>query len=125
VEIQYVTFEEVVQLHDLLCFLYGGATEMLNKGAVESAVAQPQQAVFGTECYPSLYLKAAAYCYFLCLGHGFRDGNKRAGVASAFHLLRKMRNCGTGSNSRRPPSDTAQQWLSLTTGNPRKRRFLA
>jgi death-on-curing protein len=89
VDVQYLTLEEVVHLHDLLCFLYGGPPEGLDRGAVESAIAQPSMAVFGQECYPTLYSKAAAYCYYLCLSHGFRDGNKRVGVGAAFHFLRK------------------------------------
>jgi death-on-curing protein len=86
---QYLTFEEVVQLHDLLCFLYGGATDILDRGAIESAIAQPRQGFGGVDRFPTLHLKAAAYCYFLCLNHGFRDGNKRVGVGAAFHFLRK------------------------------------
>lgn len=87
--IRYLTFEEVVHLHDLLCFFYGGPSEILDRGMVESAIAQPGMAVFGAEPYSTLWLKAAAYCYYLCLNHGFRDGNKRTGVAAAFHFLRK------------------------------------
>jgi death-on-curing protein len=86
---QYLTFDEVVQLHDLLCFFYGGATDILDRGSIESAIAQPRQGFGGEECFPTLYLKAAAYCYFLTLNHGFRDGNKRVGVGAAFHFLRK------------------------------------
>jgi death-on-curing protein len=41
------------------------------------------------ERYPTLHEKAAAYCYYLCLNHEFRDGNKRIGVAAAFHFMRK------------------------------------
>jgi death-on-curing protein len=84
-----LTLQEVVQLHDLLCFLYGGAPEILDRAALESAIAQPTTVVFGEERYPTLFLKAAAYCYYLCLNHPFRDGNKRAGVGAAFHFLRK------------------------------------
>ena len=86
---QYLTFDEVVQLHDLLCFFYGGATDILNPSAIESAIAQPRQGFGGEDCYPTLHLKAAAYCYYLTLNHGFRDGNKRVGVGAAFHFLRK------------------------------------
>lgn len=88
-DVNYLTFEEVVQLHDLLCFLYGGTTEVLNRDAIESALAQPQMAMFGEEFHPTLYCKAAAYCYYLCLNHGFLDGNKRVAVGAAFHFLRK------------------------------------
>jgi death-on-curing protein len=88
VAVQYLTFEEVVQLHDLLCFLYGGTAEIHDRGMIESALAQPETAVFGTVPYPTLWDKAAAYCYHLCLNHGFQDGNKRTAVGAAFHFLR-------------------------------------
>jgi death on curing protein len=88
-DINYLVFEEVVQLHDLLCFLCGGKNEILNRDAIESALAQPRMAMFGEEFFPTLYKKAAAYCYYLCLNHGFQDGNKRAAVGAAFHFLRK------------------------------------
>lgn len=89
VDTQYLTFEEVVQLHDLLCILYGGSIDILDRAAIDSAIAQPRQAFFGQECFPTLHLKAAAYCYYLVLNHGFLDGNKRVGVGAAFHFLRK------------------------------------
>lgn len=85
----YLTFDEVVQLHDLLCFLYGGATDILDSSAIDSAIAQPRQGFSGQDFFPTLHLKAAAYCYYLVLNHGFRDGNKRVGVGAAFHFLRK------------------------------------
>ena len=87
--VEYLTMQEVMQLHDLLCFLYGGASEVLDQGAIESSLAQPSMAISGEERYPTLFLKAAAYCYYLSLNHGFRDGNKRIGDGAAFHFLRK------------------------------------
>jgi death on curing protein len=89
VNVEYLTLQEVVHLHDLLCFLYRGPPEVLNQGAIESSLAQPSMAVFGVERYPTLFLKAAAYCFYLCRNHGFREGNKRIGVGAAFHFLRK------------------------------------
>jgi death-on-curing protein len=89
VAVEYLNYAEVVQLHDLLCFLYGGATDILDRGAIESALAQPQQIVFDVDRYPTPFLEAAAYCYYLCSNHGFRDGNKRIAVGAAFHFLRK------------------------------------
>jgi death-on-curing protein len=81
--------EEVVKLHDLLCDVYGGPKDIFDTRLIDSALAQPRQGFGGEEFFPTLHLKAAAYCYFLALNHGFRDGNKRAGVAAAFHFLRK------------------------------------
>lgn len=56
--------------------------------ALESCVAQPKTAVFGYEPFPTVFDKAAAYCFYLVILHPFLDGNKRTGhhAARAFLL---------------------------------------
>ncbi len=58
-----------------------------DSGALDSCVAQPQTAVFGHERFPTVYDKAAAYCYFIVRAQPFFDGNKRAGLLAALHYL--------------------------------------
>jgi death-on-curing protein len=60
---------------------------MRDAGAVETCVAQPKTAVFGHERFPSVYDKAAAYCYFIVKAHPFFDGNKRTGLVAALTYL--------------------------------------
>lgn len=60
----------------------GGATGLRDRGALESAVAQPRQTFGGEELYLSLAAKAAALAYSLVMGHPFVDGNKRMGHAA-------------------------------------------
>ena len=52
---------------------------MRDRGALESAVAQPEASFGGEELYPSLSEKAAALGHSLIQNHPFVDGNKRIG----------------------------------------------
>ena len=55
--------------------------------ALQSSVAMPRMAVFGTERYAALHEKAAAYCFFIIRNHPFVDGNKRTGFLVGLHFL--------------------------------------
>jgi death-on-curing protein len=59
-----------------------------DQGLLESAVAAPQATVFGQSPYADLIEVAAAYLFYLCRNHPFRDGNKRAAMAAAIVFLR-------------------------------------
>lgn len=85
--ITYLTFSEVIELHDELCKAYGGPIGLLSRERLEASLAQPQMLVFGEERFATVLEKAAAYCYFIVLNHPFLDGNKRAGVAAAIHFM--------------------------------------
>jgi len=60
-----------------------------DESALESCLAQPKTYVFDYERFPSVYQKAAAYCFFIIRLHPFFDGNKRAGLNAASHFLQK------------------------------------
>lgn len=85
----YLTYDEVVALHDAALIRYGGAPGVRDVAALESALAQPMMAVFGHERFCTLAEKAAAYCFFIARNHPFVDGNKRAGLLGALHFLLK------------------------------------
>jgi death on curing protein len=53
-----------------------------DRGALESAVAQPQMTFGGGDLYPSLMEKAATLAFSLVKNHAFVDGNKRVGHAA-------------------------------------------
>ena len=80
--IRYLTLEEVFELHRLVLEQTGGADGVRDRGAVESAVAQPQMTFGGEDLYPTLAEKAAALGFSLVCNHPFLDGNKRIGHAS-------------------------------------------
>jgi len=76
---RYLSFDEVVLLHSLLIAQSGGALGLRDRGALESAVAQPEASFGGYALYPTLAAKAAALGHSLIQNHPFVDGNKRIG----------------------------------------------
>ena len=79
---RYLTFQEVVYLHQLIIDRTGGLGGFLNPEALDSALAQPQQSFGGHELYPTLHEKAAALGFLLISNHAFIDGNKRIAHAA-------------------------------------------
>lgn len=79
---RYLTLGEVLALHRLLIDSSGGAVGVRDRGALESAVAQPRMTFGGDDLYPDLASKAAAPGYSLIQNHPFVDGNKRVGHAA-------------------------------------------
>jgi len=83
----YLTDAELVEIHDSVIGLIGGMSGLRDTAALASCVAQPKTAVFGQERFPTLFDKAAAYCYFIVRLHPFFDGNKRTGLVAAVTFL--------------------------------------
>lgn len=83
----YLSENEIIELHDRVIGPFGGISGVRDQGALESCVVQPRTAVFGVERFPTLFDKAAAYCYFIVRLHPFFDGNKRTGLAAAITFL--------------------------------------
>ena len=86
------TFEEVMRLHNSLLADTGGTRGLRDRGALESAIAQPQATFGGEDLYPTLHEKAAALAFGIVQNHPFVDGNKRTGhAAMEVFLLRNGR----------------------------------
>lgn len=79
---RYLSQAEVLELHRLLIEATGGSPGIRDRGALESAVAQPQATFGGEDLYPSPSEKAAALGFSLVQNHPFLDGNKRIGHAA-------------------------------------------
>ena len=79
---RYLSIQEVISLHSLLIAQSGGSSGLRDRGALESAVAQPEASFGGEELYPDLASKAAALGHSLIQNHPFVDGNKRIGHAA-------------------------------------------
>ncbi len=86
---RYLTPGEVLHLHSLLIRQSGGSDGLRDRGALESAVHQPQASFGGEDLYPTLPKKAAALAFSIVNNHPCIDGNKRAGHAAmeAFLML--------------------------------------
>ena len=78
---RYLTFAEVLYIHEQVLARSGGHPGLRDLSALESALSQPKASAGGVDAYPSLEEKAAALCYSLCLNHPFMDGNKRVAHA--------------------------------------------
>ena len=76
---RYLSLQEVLSLHSLLIAQSGGSSGLRDRGALESAVAQPEASFGGQDLYPDLASKAAALGHSLIQNHPFVDGNKRVG----------------------------------------------
>ncbi len=72
---RWVALGVVYAVHDRQLAEHGGLDGIRDQGAVESALARPQNlAAYGEADAASL---AASYAYGLARNHGFSDGNKR------------------------------------------------
>ena len=85
--IEYLTIEEVIELHDEMLKRYGGLPGIRDKNLLWSAIDAPKAAMFGQEMYPSFYEKAATYLYHLVCNHPFNDANKRTGFVVTLVFL--------------------------------------
>jgi death on curing protein len=72
--------QEVLQLHIRLIDMFGGSHGLHDEGALESALAAPENRAYYENA--SLALCAAAYAYHLTQAHAFIDGNKRVAAAT-------------------------------------------
>ena len=76
---RYLSLQEVISLHSLLISQSGGSDGLRDRGALESAVAQPEASFGGEDLYADLASKAAALGHSLIQNHPGVDGNKRIG----------------------------------------------
>jgi len=82
-EIEFLTLEDVLALHDALIQRYGGSPGLRDTGLLEAALAMPQ-AGFGSQYFHDFpHEMAAAYLFHLVRNHAFIDGNKRVALACA------------------------------------------
>jgi death-on-curing protein len=79
---RYLSLEEIIALHARVISHSGGIVGLRDRGAIESAVAQPEMTFGGDDLYPTIAEKAAALGHSLIQTHPFLDGNKRVGHAA-------------------------------------------
>jgi len=79
---RYLSLAEIASLHARLIAQSGGSLGLRDRGALESAVAQPEMSFGGEDLYPTVAEKAAALGHSLIQNHPFVDGNKRVGHAA-------------------------------------------
>lgn len=78
---RWVDARVVLAIHDRQLAEHGGADGIRDSGAIDSALARPENlAAYGN---PDVAELAAAYIYGLAKNHGFVDGNKRTAWVTA------------------------------------------
>ncbi len=64
-EPEFLTVEEVLQIHDEQLAAYGGASGIRERGLLESAVAMPQASFGGVYLHENVFHMAAAYAFHI------------------------------------------------------------
>ena len=116
---RYLTFAEVLYIHEQVLVQSGGHPGLRDLSALESALSQPKASAGGVDAYPSLEEKAAALCYSLCLNHPFIDGNKRVAhaVMETFLIL-------NGKEIQSSVGEQEQLMLGVAAGTVKREQLL-
>ena len=87
--IHFIPEEIVLTIHTDLLQRYGGETGVRDRNLLESALAQPKMTMGGKYVHKTIFEKAAAYGFHICMNHPFVDGNKRVAFVSMDIFLQK------------------------------------
>jgi death on curing protein len=79
---RYLTVKDVLEFHAALIDRFGGIHGVRDEGALEAAVARPQNGY-----YSDMIEAAAAMWESLSQNHPFLDGNKRVAIAATVVFL--------------------------------------
>jgi death-on-curing protein len=96
----FLTFDEILVIHEHQIRKYGGSSGLRDFGLLESARGGVEATFGGEFLHASLFEMAAAYLYGICKNHPFVDGNKRTALACALVFL------GLNGKRIRSPQDT-------------------
>jgi len=84
----FLTLDQIVQLHVLVVGETGGSTGIRDLGRLESVVGAQNQYVFGKETYTDPMQKAAALIRGIIGDYPFVDGNKRTALLTTLTFLK-------------------------------------
>ena len=74
-----ISFEEAIQIHELLIQKFGGSAGLRDPEALKSALTRPYQTFEDQNLYSTPEAKAGAVLESIISNHPFLDGNKRFG----------------------------------------------
>ena len=83
-----LTPKQILLLHESMIQKHGGSSGIRDKGMFESAIFRPFATFAGSDLYPNIYLKCAAFIQSIVKNHPFVDGNKRTAFVGCFMLLK-------------------------------------
>jgi death-on-curing protein len=112
VTVGYLSIEQVRALHADQVRVYGGATGLRDKGALESALARPAMTFGGEDLYDDLASKASALMHSLVLNHPFLDGNKRVAAHAAILFVEL-----NGQTFLATPGEVVEMTIAVAEGN--------
>jgi len=84
----FLTLDQIVQLHVLVVGETGGSTGIRDLGRLESVVGAQNQYVFDKETYTDPMQKAAALIRGIIGDYPFVDGNKRTALLTTLTFLK-------------------------------------
>ena len=106
---RWVSAQVVAAIHDRQLAEHGGLAGVRDPGAVESALAKPENlAAYGN---PDAADLAAAYAWGIARNHGFADGNKRTAWVVARLFL-----ADNGYTLGHEPADTVRTVQAVASG---------
>ena len=76
----FLTFAEIIEIHDYQIEHFGGGEGLRDIELLKSAIGMPSATFGGEYLHPTILEMAAAYLYHLVENHPFVDGNKRVGA---------------------------------------------
>lgn len=111
---KYLTVKDIIKINAKLITTVssGELIGLKDAAALDMAVNQPQQEVFGEELYPTIYDKASILAINLAKRHPFQNGNKRTALVSMITFL--MMNGYTTSFTQ---EEAVHFILNITTSN--------
>jgi death-on-curing protein len=83
-----ISFQEILELHELSIIDFGGSHGIRDIDMLQSAVERPSATFDSTELYTTPIQKAAAIFESIIKNHPFVDGNKRTAWLACFTMLR-------------------------------------
>ena len=83
----FLTFDDVLDIHELQLKYYGGSAGARDLGILDSAVMTPQATFDGKYVHNGIFEMAAAYAFHISENQPFIDGNKRTALAAALVFL--------------------------------------
>ena len=83
----FLTFAEVIEIHDYQIEHFGGSDGLHSVEMLKSAIGMPSSTFSGEYLHPTIPEMAAAYLFHLVENHPFLDGNKRVGAMAALVFL--------------------------------------
>ncbi len=113
---QYLTRDEIIEIHQKVLDESGGVSGVLFDGNIDSAALAPGRVVFGHESFVGLHEKAAALLHEINKLHPFVDGNKRTAYEST-HTFLILNGHRLGANTHQA-RDISLRTAECTTGIP-------